>query len=342
MGLSKLLIDANGEELEFIKFLNALLPRKPELERMLKAAVERSAELLPFDMLILCVEHEEGVHLMLFPASGLSQAFVDRAREELLEKNVVFFPSWKEKLVVETVVPFDVPGPGDEIPGEEEVASKLFHKVEGTPNGFVQVFSGKSDAFDEKHDFLLGVLGRWLVSYFALAMIYERLETLAIMDPLTGVYNRRKFEQELSREIERSRRYRIELSLVILDVDNLRIINETYGHYAGDKVLQACARKILSTLRKVDVVTRIGGDEFVVIMPHTSPEGARIVCERMHKYIHEEPVAVGGRKIDACVTMCVTSFYPDDSFESIYSRVDSGLMEAKQINRGGFHVAKKE
>ena len=333
-------IDANGAELEFIKFLNGLLPQKPDLEKISKVAVERAVMLLEFDVLGVCVEFEDGISALLFRKAGFPDVLVNAAKETLVKEKNIVFPRWKDK-------PFDVAVKrmaGEPIPSadkETAVASVLLHKIEGVPNGFVEIFSHKKKAYNEKQEFLLGVLAYWLVSYFGLARIYERLESLAVTDPLTGVYNRRKFEEELDREIERSRRYKIDFCLIMLDLDNLKGINDAFGHYTGDVVLQRIAKLLVTNLRKVDIVTRIGGDEFAVILPHTKAAGGKIVVERTLEVLRNDPVNVDGNLVPASVTLCITSFHPEDNFDIIYKRVDAGLNEAKRTSKGGYIVTEK-
>jgi diguanylate cyclase (GGDEF)-like protein len=329
-------LNKNGVELELIKFLNGLLPQKPEPEKTPRVAIERTASLIPFDLLVLCVESDHGIEMVLFPRPQLPEAFINAAKESILKGKNIIFPSWKDREMEEKIIEFS-PAPEAGLSGSpEKYVSVLQHKIDAVPNGLVQIFSGKKDAFDEKHEFILGVLTYWLISYFALARIYERLEALAVTDPLTGVFNRRKFEMELEREIERSRRYGLNFSLIMADVDNLKSINDTYGHYYGDIMLQRCAKVLTGNTRKVDVVTRIGGDEFIVILPHTAAEGAKIVVERLLNLLKKRHVEPDGTAIETSCTLSVACYRLDDTMDSLYKRVDGGLNEAKKKSKGGY------
>lgn len=113
----------------------------------------------------------------------------------------------------------------------------------------------------------------------------ERLEYLAVTDGLTGLYNHRFFRQRLEDEFERARRYDLPLSCLIMDIDNFKMVNDTYGHLQGDTILRGIASCSLQTVRKSDIVARYGGEEFVVIMPQTGIEGATAQAERIRREI---------------------------------------------------------
>jgi diguanylate cyclase (GGDEF)-like protein len=115
----------------------------------------------------------------------------------------------------------------------------------------------------------------------------ERLEYLAVTDGLTGLYNHRYFRQRFEEEFERARRYLLPLSCMIIDVDNFKSVNDTYGHLQGDAVLRTLAACTLQSVRKSDIVARYGGEEIVVIMPQTPIDGARIEAERVRREIEE-------------------------------------------------------
>jgi PleD family two-component response regulator len=101
----------------------------------------------------------------------------------------------------------------------------------------------------------------------------EELKKISITDPLTGLLNRRYFQERLIEEMERSRRHKLPLSLIIMDVDNFKAINDTFGHQAGDEALKGIARCIRNSIRAIDVAARYGGEEFTVILPQTSKTG---------------------------------------------------------------------
>ena len=113
------------------------------------------------------------------------------------------------------------------------------------------------------------------------ARLFAEVQRLAVTDPLTGLYNRHKFDEAIEVEIERARRYSRPLSLIMIDLDGLKGINDRYGHPAGDKALKLVAEAIQNQIRTIDLPARIGGDEFLVILPEADLEAATLVAQRM-------------------------------------------------------------
>jgi two-component system, cell cycle response regulator len=113
----------------------------------------------------------------------------------------------------------------------------------------------------------------------------KRLNKMSITDPLTGIYNRRKFYQDFKKEIDRAQRYNTELSLIMFDIDNYKVINDKYGHIMGDSVLISITKIVSRMIRKVDIFARLGGDEFIIILPRTDKEEAVYLAERLRQEI---------------------------------------------------------
>src|SRR3989442_6343980 len=119
------------------------------------------------------------------------------------------------------------------------------------------------------------------------ALLLRRSEALSITDDLTKLYNSRFLNATLRREVERSKRYRTPVSLIFLDLDGFKNVNDQHGHLFGSRALVEVGRVLGSTVREIDVLSRFGGDEFTVILPQTGPEGAAIIAERIRQKIAE-------------------------------------------------------
>lgn len=129
----------------------------------------------------------------------------------------------------------------------------------------------------------------------------RRLRHLADHDDLTGLINRRRFQEELQRHLAEGRRYGLTGALLVLDLDGFKLVNDTHGHSAGDRVLCAVADALQSRLRGSDIVARLGGDEFAVLLPRETPAEAELVCRSLEHAIPAEVSTPGGRRMEVSV-----------------------------------------
>jgi diguanylate cyclase (GGDEF)-like protein len=164
-----------------------------------------------------------------------------------------------------------------------------------------------------------------------------RLQHLASHDPLTGLLNRGAFEAELERAIAFAKRYELETALVIIDIDHFKLVNDTYGHRAGDAALQRLADLMRKRLRTTDVIGRLGGDEFAVILPGIEPGQARRVAgEILSALRNDRRVRVGSEVVALTASAGVARIGRGDvSTQDLLGEADSALYEAKQAGRDG-------
>ena len=182
--------------------------------------------------------------------------------------------------------------------------------------------------------------------------LHEKIRDLTVKDGLTGVCNRRYFDNYFPKEIQRCRRYKRFLSLLYVDLDHFKKVNDLYGHPAGDEVLKFVADRLVKGLRNVDVVVRMGGDEFAVILPEVGREHAKSVAERLYQSIVSapspvEPMRLRGEKI--AVTLGVACFSDfKTGHQELVRLADESLYQAKTAGRnrvgnlaggGGAHAA---
>jgi diguanylate cyclase (GGDEF)-like protein len=163
------------------------------------------------------------------------------------------------------------------------------------------------------------------------AMLYERALEAARIDPLTGLSNRRAFHDQLDTEVERARRYGRPLSLVVLDIDRFKKANDAWGHQAGDRLLQRFAVLIEGKLRQGDSVYRVGGEEFAILLPETTAQGAVALAERLRRNVRRARLGLGhGEELELTVSAGVAS-YPEhgDGPEELFERADTALYEIK-------------
>jgi diguanylate cyclase (GGDEF)-like protein len=164
----------------------------------------------------------------------------------------------------------------------------------------------------------------------------NRLETLAVTDGLTGLFNRRYFDDLLLSEVRRTLRYKAPVSLILLDVDHFKHVNDTYGHPMGDEVLRNLGRVLTRSVRATDVCARFGGEEFAVILPATNLAGAVELAERLRVIIAETQHTLGGPTIAKTASLGLSTFDGTDppiGPEELVKRADQALYQAKQGGR---------
>jgi diguanylate cyclase (GGDEF)-like protein len=167
-----------------------------------------------------------------------------------------------------------------------------------------------------------------------LQFAHSELERLAATDALTGVFNRRQFMFSIKVEIARAKRENTPLSLLALDLDRFKSVNDTYGHQGGDEVLKATARAFIGHVRPTDIIARIGGEEFVVLLPKVARAGAASVGERIRTAIEELAIEFGEQIIRPTVSIGVAQFGIDgDAIEFVLAAADKRLYIAKEAGR---------
>jgi len=166
--------------------------------------------------------------------------------------------------------------------------------------------------------------------------VNEQLREMAFRDGLTGLYNHRYFQDLMDNELSRSQRYKKAFSLMILDLDHFKKINDEYGHPVGDIVLKEVSKAIENTIRDSDFAARYGGEEFAVVLPETELRGAAILAERLRKAIEQLEIDTNGCRVDVTVSVGVTCYHPStDKIEKseIFTQADNALYNSKNKGR---------
>jgi diguanylate cyclase (GGDEF)-like protein len=218
--------------------------------------------------------------------------------------------------------------------------------------GLLTAESCTKTALEEDDVGLLNILCSHTGAALRNMKVMDELKRLAVTDGLTGLYNYRYFRERLDEEILRARRYERDLSLILMDLDNFKSVNDLFGHLKGDEVLVAAAQLITKNIRRVDkpsimkgkeddITVRYGGEEFMIILPETPLKGAVVVAQRLRVLVKEKinrilPVAEQVRDRPIITgSFGVVSLKPDETADEFIMRVDEAMYEAKDKGKDG-------
>jgi len=218
--------------------------------------------------------------------------------------------------------------------------------------GIQSVLDGKSELFEMEYSCPSPTQDRWFVGHVTplkngqggavishmtitdRKLLEFELMRLAATDPLTGLPNRRYFVNTANLEVERVSRFGAAASVVMIDVDRFKAVNDTYGHAGGDEALRRLAQVCKKPLRQIDVLARIGGEEFVLMLPGTDESGAVSVAEKLRHALCEAPVKEGQIQFSITASFGVAQIRADDNgVEESLGRADSALYAAKRAGR---------
>lgn len=182
---------------------------------------------------------------------------------------------------------------------------------------------------------MLGQVGTLLHSNLLLRRRFTRAQRFSLTDPLTHLFNRRMGVIALDQEVARTERSDRPLSLLMCDLDYFKRLNDTFGHAAGDRALQAVAEVLRKTVRRGDTICRLGGEEFLVVLPETQPEDAAVLAARLFTAIHQRGEELA---LPLTVSIGMTAFRPDDTGERMLQRADHALYASKGQGRNRFSI----
>ena len=169
-----------------------------------------------------------------------------------------------------------------------------------------------------------------------LATYEQKLVEMNTKDALTGIYDRRFLESRLQDECDRHRRNSRQLSLIMIDIDFFKKVNDTYGHQCGDMVLQSVAAKAASVIRSTDFIARYGGEEFCCLLPETDADAAETVAEHIRTHIEEMENSFENNSVKVTISLGISGFVAEDTPDTFLKRADDALYQAKHSGRNRF------
>jgi len=213
-------------------------------------------------------------------------------------------------------------------------------EVEGKLIGTVALFSKNANAYINKD--ILNIIITELKMVLKIKWLYSETKLLSIIDPLTELYNRRYFQQVLEKEFSRSNRYSSPLSMAMIDIDNFKNLNDTYGHQFGDEVLQVISNLFKESLRKTDYIARYGGEELIAILPETTIAQAIIPLERLRCKIADYIFMQDFKRINVTISIGIAqNDFNYISTDEFLKEIEKAIYEAKQKGKNRIELIMK-
>lgn len=315
-----------------------------KLEDVLELILENAGQVIANDsMTIMLIEQPlrviEGQKLKVVRHRG----YAERGLSDYIEKDdftIDDFPSLRA--MVETRQPSIIPDVRNSPGWKANPIVDWIRSYAGVPIcrreeviGFLNLDSSTPNFFTSAHASRLQAFASQAAVAIENARLYEQDHILSITDGLTALYNSRYFYEMANREFERSHRYPGKLSVIMIDVDHFKSVNDTFGHMVGDDVLRDLARRVQGCLRVVDVAARYGGEEFVILMPQTDQVEAWKAAERVRCAIGEHPFeATDGQQVSVTVSLGMATLDPEhQTLNMLVKSADDALYIAKLAGR---------
>jgi diguanylate cyclase (GGDEF) domain len=320
----------------FIQQLPGVLLMKESIADLIGSGFRKLSDPVPFDIgAAAMAEPTLDVYLSKRPnyEKAVNDPLIDHLRE-LLRVDLPFSSS------TDTVIRGDF----SDLPQTDSTGNPLTNHIHTVlrqndrASGIIALYRTEG-TFSLQEQRMLEILAGQIAIGLSNLSTQQEIRSLADTDDLTGIANRRYFRRQLTFEVERSKTYNLPLSLLLYDIDDFKMINDRYGHTTGDVVLSELCGTVRETLRLPDIFARFGGDEFVVILPHTDLPGAVRVAERMLERVEDIRIPTGENDQTICpsISIGVAAFVgPDMSANDLLKMADEKLYLSKRNGKGRF------
>lgn len=336
-------LDIAKKEIEFFEEVAKILTSSMELNQILVAIMKKTKEMTNAEAWSVLLVDEETGELVFEKTDGKKKPRIEKYRLKLGEG----IAGWVAQEGVPVIVP--------DVSRDERFSSKVDRqthfrtkslmcvpiKSKGRVIGVLEVVNKVTGGQFTNED--LTLLMR-LIDQAALAIertsLYQKMAELAVTDDLTKLFNTRYLNRTIEMEIQRSNRYRTSISLIFIDIDHFKNINDHHGHLVGSKTLVEMGQLIIKSLRTIDIVARYGGDEFVVVLPQTTPKAAALIAERIRVAVEQNVFLKKegyGLKVTASFGVAC---YPENAKtkEELLRLADEAMYRVKNTTRNGVYV----
>lgn len=322
-----------AEEAETLRQASAIVASTLKQEKALRLILEQLSLVVPYDSASILLFN--GKELELVEGRGFSRQTSPLGLRIALNQNQPGALVFKQKK------PLVVKNMSFEFPSFLKVTDKTIQSWIGVPLtfknrtiGILSLDSLQANRYTSNHAQLASAFAAQVAVALENARLFEEIQKIAMTDPLTSLFNRRKFFELADHEFERARRYQHPLSLIMMDIDFFKHVNDTFGHAAGDLVLKFIADKYQNSTRSVDILGRYGGEEFVILMPETTAEEAKMTAERLRLLIAYSPIQYGDKSINITLSFGVVELDAGcKNTEELLNRSDQALYYSKKTGR---------
>ena len=329
-----------GEDLNLLNELSKAVVSTLDTDKIVLTAYTRMQEIVPHDILSvtlfkqkklwvlsnvkLCGQELEEIKTLVLLAI---KEIVDIDDEDAYKMAVKYLKREKSEVSRPTIG--DTP--------KSQISNKLFFPMEIGDNriGAIQLIRYSDEPFSKHQYNIISMIASTLTLALRNSEIHREVQELATIDSLTGLFNKRYFFDTLTKEFKSTMRYQTPVSLIMIDLDNFKPVNDQFGHQAGDMVLREIALLLTKSLREIDIPARYGGDEIAIILPETVIEQAFFVAKRIKRLIEEHPIKFGENCIKVTASFGISSC-PDSmikTVEEMIAAADKALYEAKRYGR---------
>lgn len=325
----------NVQELKALREITNELTSVLDLDTLLHSILEQAVELLDVTCGELALYDEEQGNLFVLVSYNMSRNYTG-IRLALGEDVLGQAALTRQPLIIDDYQAWEGASPQyEKVPDLPVLAMPLLAGGELVGCIMIGGYVSYRRRFEQADVERLQLLAQQATIAIKNARLFAEVQKLATTDALTGLHNRRHFFHLASDELDRAMGYGRLLSVVMLDVDHFKRVNDTYGHMVGDQVLCAVAETCRTTLRGTDIIGRYGGEEFAILLPDTSLENARHIAERLRATLAQTPIVAENTTLAITASLGVAALHPTEplSIDALVDRADQALYAAKELGR---------